>query len=179
MFSTTVFGAPGEKLPAPRPSTKMYLPKGEIEAAWLFNGDPYAGVRSRKSGAQKAGLAYQKRIGAFLNTNPSWSVAIGPWYIFVDGSGARHYCQPDFLLWDEKKEKCIIVEVKVRWTADAWWQLTKLYKPVLRKAYPDCGFCRLTICRSYDPHLPSPEEVYLPLSIVGSGFESFNVLVIP
>lgn len=176
----SVFGAPGSEAPASQPP-RMYLPQGEVQSAWRANEVPYAGARSRKSPAQKAGLAYQKRIGKFLQPNPSigcsWIVDAGSWFAFTDSSSSRHYCQPDFLLLDTKNATCIIVEVKIRWTDAAWWQLERLYLPVLRRVYPHLSLLRVCICRSYDPAIRAPEEVVLCDDLLDVRPDRFNVLV--
>lgn len=173
----SVFGAPGSEAPASQPP-RMYLPQGEVQSAWRANEVPYAGARSRKSPAQKAGLAYQKRIGKFLLSPSNWVVDSGPWFAFTDSSSSRHYCQPDFLLLDQGNATCIIVEVKIRWTDAAWWQLERLYVPVLQRVYPHLSLLRVCVCRSYDPAIRAPEEVNLCDDLMDAKPGVFNVLVV-
>lgn len=177
MDSLSVFGAPGGSISVPRPK-KTYIPEGSIERAWKVEENPHAGVRTRKSPAQKAGLAYQKRVGAFLpSRDHQWDVVAGPWYCFIDGSGLRHYCQPDFLLLDEDSSTCVVVEVKIRWTSDAWWQLRHLYLPVLRRVRPNLQMLALTITRSYDPAVRIEEPIHLIDDFMDTRPDAFNVLV--
>lgn len=179
MTQASVFGAPGpETFLVPRPQ-KMYLPKGQIKSAWQAKETPYANHRGRRSPAQKAGLAYQKRIGKFLSEGGySGSVESGPWFAFSDDGDGRHYCQPDFLLDDPSGSTCVIVEVKIRWTSDAWWQLQSLYTPVVRRALGRQFIVPLCICRSYDPSVRIPEEVKLCDDLFDASPSAFNVLVV-
>lgn len=176
----SVFGAPRGEASVPRP-LKTYLPQGEVLSAWKCKEVPYAGVHQRRSGAQRAGLVYQRRVGKLLPLfGAHWNVVHGPWYAFTDASSGRHYCQPDFILVPLDGGPSVVVEVKLRWTSDAWWQLRKLYQPVLRKASSSEGSVPrvLTICRSYDPAVCIPEEVILISSLEEVQEGSFNVMVV-
>jgi hypothetical protein len=61
-----------------------------------------------------------------------------PWVRFtnVEDLNAR-WCQPDGIIIDLAAGELVIVEMKYQHTSDAWWQLEKLYKPVLKKMYPE------------------------------------------
>lgn len=170
--------SPGIGAAPPPPTFIRYLPQGEIRDAWRTTESPFSGRRARRSGAQKAGLAYQSRIGAWASDGHYLgSVVSGPWYCYVDGGGARRYCQPD-LVFDDGLA-IVACEVKLRWTVDAWWQLRKLYLPVLQVAHgrrtPVLSLC---ICRSYDPAVQVPEPVNLVDDVAGCKPDSFNVLVV-
>lgn len=161
------------------PPAGLYLPKGEIRNAWRTTAIPFAGKRKGKpTFAQRAGLAYQKRIATYLTSrDDQWSVVAGPWYCFDDDTPRRHWCQPDFLLEDVPNKTTIIVEAKLRWTDAAWWQLEKLYLPVLQRVAPDVSLLRLCICKSYDPAISAPGPVNLISDLVDIQPDCFNVLV--
>jgi hypothetical protein len=106
-------------------------------------------------------------------------VVDGPWFAFTDSSSRRHYCQPDFLLFDEANSFGVVVEVKTRWTDAAWWQLEKLYVPVLQRVFPHLSLLRLCICRSFDPSIPLPEgAVHFCSDLMDAKPSLFNVLVV-
>lgn len=161
----------------PPPPVYLRLPQGEISHASPAS-NPFAGRRSHRSGAQKAGLAYQKRVGAWLTASVgASSVLAGSWYSYTDCSNRRGYCQPDFILSHEF-ETLVVVEAKLRWTADAWWQLTKLYLPVLRSVHRGLpSLLRLTVCRSYDPAIRIEEPVNLIDTLGEVRPDAFNVMV--
>lgn len=133
-------------------------------------------VGARRSGAQKAGLAYQRKVGAYLElVLGRAAVTSGPWFHYSSDASGRNYCQPDFLVADVLE--VLVVEVKLRWTTDAWWQLRRLYLPVVAKAFPDRRVILLCITRSYDPAARIPEEVTFVDSPQEAVADAFNVMV--
>lgn len=168
------------------PPAKIYLPTLGVSAAWLCEAkeEPYAGQgkRVRRSAAQKAGIAYQRRVGAFLaGGNRHWSLITSPWFAYCDwGGGKRRYCQPDFLLADDSNSTCVIVEVKLGAAAVplAWWQLEKLYKPVLEKTHRWQTLFSLCISRSYDPSFPAPQTPHFVDDVYSVQPGKFNFLVV-
>lgn len=178
MLHRPSFVAEQSSVPLPPLPAYIKLPRGAISAAGLHVGaSPHAGKRTRSTGAHKAGLAYQKRISDWLTMGrPPSGLECGPWYWYVDNSGIRHYCQPDFLL-HLPCGRLVVVEVKIRWTTDAWWQLRHLYLPVVGRVHPGRELIALTICRSYDPAVRIPEGARLC-----EGFDllpsAFNVMVV-
>lgn len=172
---SVVFGAPRGEASVPRP-LKTYIPCGEISRAIRVE-SPYENIRSRKTGAQRAGLSYQKKVGRFLSAHADpGTVVDGPWFAFNDDSLPLHYCQPDFLLLSISE--VVVVEVKIRWTSDAWWQLRKLYAPVVQKHYPSRTVSVLTISRGYDPAIRCPEEVSIIDALSDVDSHAFNLLVV-
>lgn len=162
-----------------RPPDHLYLPKGGITCAWRAAEVPFAGKRSRHSGAQKAGLAYQKRIGKWILGNLcNFDLIPSPWFAYCDSSNKRRYCQPDFILLDEPNKTIIIVEVKITWTSSAWFQLRCLYEPVLRTVYEGWTVIPLVISRSYDPALPKQEEPRFCNDLTNAAPNQFNVLIV-
>lgn len=163
----------------PPPTFKKRLPVGDIRDAWRTNQDPFAGRRTRRSGAQKAGLAYQRRIEAWAAAGDlrGRTLVPSPWYCYIDCGGARRYCQPDLVLDDG--HSLVACEVKIRWTVDAWWQLRRLYLPVLARAHFDrTPVFALCITRSYDPAVAAPEPVVLVDDLMDCKPDQFNLLVV-
>ncbi|HYE38144.1 hypothetical protein [Methylocaldum sp.] len=85
-----------------------------------------------------------------------------PWLYYSDELGV-HWRQPDGLLFDLKGGKIIIVEVKYQHTTDAWWQLRKLYLPILQHIFPAnlWEFKMLEIVKWFDGMVPWPEPTRL------------------
>ena len=159
----------------PPPPQFVKLPQGEIHSAGFCEAPPQLGKRSRSSGVQKAGLAYEKKLDAFLrNSYPPASMVSHPWLWYIDGSGVRRYCQPDFLLYHPSY--IVVAEAKLRWTSDAWWQLRRMYLPVLRLVYAQ-ELRPLVICRSYDPAVQISEPVRLCDGTQDCTADAFNVFV--
>ena len=85
----------------------------------------------------------------------------GPWIsYFSAGSHTLQYCQPDGLLIDSEQGLIVIIEIKLRHTSDAWWQLRHLYEPVVRKLFGDTQwrYGLVEIVRWFDPAVPFPEK---------------------
>lgn len=82
----------------------------------------------------------------------------GPWLQFYDP--AQRICQPDGLLFDVENGVIILIEIKLRHCTEAYWQLKKLYLPVLRDMFPYTLWdirC-IEIVRWYDPDVQWPDN---------------------
>lgn len=114
-------------------------------------------ISKGKTSAQKAGLRYEAKVQAFLRELfPAYQPS--PYVRFMDERGSR-VCIPDGLLTFEYK-RAVIFEIKYTHTPDAWWQLKRLYEPVLKAA----GFEEvqtIEVCKTYDPTTPFPCKVEL------------------
>lgn len=173
----SVSGTLGDGAALPPPQYIHYLPQGSIQNAWRSAERPFAGTRSRRSGAQKAGLAYQKKVVKWaFETNHGFALEVSPWFAFTDDSDSRHYCQPDLLFISGLS--ILVAEVKLRWTADAWWQLRKLYLPVLAKVFPKQTLIPLCICKSFDPSVIVPEKINLHPDLYDCRPDCFNVVLV-
>lgn len=161
------------------PPPDLFIPK-EILSAWETS-DPYAHrAKSSSTSAQKLGLAYQRKITKWIQEGDcsSWTVRPGVWYCYHDPL-RRRFCQPDILLIDESSKCMVVVEVKLRWSCAAWWQLSKLYIPVLRRVFgPEWTLIPLCVTKSYDPSIAVLDEVKICDDLFDTSPSSFNVLVV-
>jgi len=116
---------------------------------------PFASTPKGKTPAQRAGLAYEHKVHAYLEATFPGTYTASQWYSYLDERGIRKFCQPDGIL--RVGSMAVIFEVKIRFTADAWWQLRHLYSSVVICALKPklLGLCLVT--RSYDPSIPFPE----------------------
>lgn len=117
--------------------------------------------RSRATPAQRAGLAYEKKAKRHLSERFPGAVC-GQWFRFQEGRSAPRCCQPDVLLFDRPTahdDDCVItiVEIKIRFTETAWWQLTQLYRPIVEKYYRPKRIHLICMTRSFDPFVLTPE----------------------
>lgn len=105
--------------------------------------------RSKSSRVQRSGLAYERKVKEMLRRRFGDRANLGQWFKFFDGYRTR-YCQPDAIVQEE--EGILIVEIKLRFSDLAWWQLKELYLPVVRKYFrvPSCRL--LCLCKSFDPN---------------------------
>lgn len=170
-------------VPLPPPPAYLRLPPSEILWAHRALETPHADKRPRRTPAQRAGLAYQRKVEEYLTVSRGGgSLDIGPWYVYACADRVRRYCQPDVLIsrsgGAEGGVSVVVCEIKLRWTPDAWWQLRKLYLPVLRAAEGAATLIPLVICRSFDPALPKGEPVRLAEGPEDLVPDAFNVLVL-
>lgn len=114
-----------------------------------------------RSISQKAGLRYEQHVQEFLKERFGSAYWAEPKVTFRQlklRSLEPRMCRPDGLI--TFFDSMVIVEIKVQHMPEAWWQLRKLYQPVL-EAYTSKVVRCLEICRSYDPAMPFPEEFEL------------------
>ena len=76
------------------------------------------------------------------------SAHVGEWICYEDASG-RRWCQPD--AWVVGASKVAVFEVKLRHAELAWFQLVKLYAPLLHQLY-EMPVVPIEVVHSYDPH---------------------------
>lgn len=108
--------------------------------------------------SQKNGLRYERKVQAFLQEKFGKDYHPAPWLHFEDDGVARTV-QPDGVLL--RMERLYVFEIKFQHMPEAWWQLEKLYAPLLRKFFPTHQVSCVEVCRSYDPSTPFPCEVKL------------------
>jgi hypothetical protein len=107
----------------------------------------------------KEGLKYEKKALTHLQgefQNSSSHFCIEPCFRFSNGHRSR-FCFPDAILLLPDQLFDVVIEIKTRHTFDGWWQLTQLYRPVVKKALQR-EVKLLEVVRSYDPGVALPEE---------------------
>ena len=115
-------------------------------------------------GAKGNGIRFEKRVVETLEKTHS-NFFSGPAFSFKTIYNPRVVCIPDGLFF--LKEEIVVVEIKLRHTVDAWYQLTQLYAPVVGMVFPNRRLRLLEICSSYDPVERFPEP-YLTVSDLNS-----------
>lgn len=116
--------------------------------------------RSRGSSpAQKMGLRYERWVLQTLQENFGPNILFDLGISFTDNSG-RRVAIPDAILRHDNA--ILILEIKYTHTAFAWWQLRRLYEPLLFKL-TRAPILLVEVCRSYDPSVVFPEQFhYIP-----------------
>lgn len=120
--------------------------------------------------AQKGGVRYEIKAQRWLEKNlPGYQASRQ--FTFRDEGGFRSIIPDGYLLYDDMIDtRMTIFEIKSRHTSDAWWQLEKLYKPVLKEWLKSQGrrpVIRLVeVCRSFDPAVNFPTKVHLAKDFV-------------
>ncbi len=148
-------------------------PKGFQAAAKNFFGARLVGGQepsvvtarpaSLHTSSQRAGLRYEDKVKAFLAVRFGSSFLPGPWFEWFEG-GVRRRGQPDavlpVVLRGDQKATNVIFECKAYHTPLAWWQLRKLYQPIVEEAL-ERPTRVVEICNLYDSQLSLPEPAYL------------------
>lgn len=108
------------------------------------------------------GIRYERKVQEHLSNCYGDLYHPSPWFYF-ETEGRRRWCQPDGLLLDPWAGRITICEVKYQHTSDAWWQLQRLYLPVISAAFPPglWSVACLEIVKWYDPATVFPEPVAL------------------
>jgi len=142
---------------------KGFRQASEVRAAWLVTAPPHSRISksSRNTAAQKAGKRYEKKVIEILND--IYTTIPSPWISFDDKLGIERLCQPDCLVIFDCS--VVVVEIKRMHTVMAWFQLRKLYEPVVRCLFPDKNIVVAEVTSGFDPRTPWPESVEFSTSL--------------
>lgn len=110
-----------------------FRPAGLVERATFCLPPPIH--KMRYTGSRLLGVKYEAKVQEYLQGRYGERYVPNPWMVYYVG-GQRRWCQPDGLLFNWKRRAITIVEVKYQHTSQAWWQVMKLYLPVLQAAFP-------------------------------------------
>ena len=129
-----------------------------LKSATLTKTAPHFQSNGRAyTASQKRGMAYEKKVQAAFLEKYDHLYLPSPWFHYEEeGSGRKHYCQPDGLLFNPSRQRIVIVEIKLQHTRMAYQQLFNLYRPVVEHVFSpwNIGCCEIT--RWYDPAEPVP-----------------------
>lgn len=138
---------------------KNFHPATDVRRTELARNEPaWLKSNEKKQGAKGAGIRWEAKVQSFLSQDPMYTP--GPWLIFWTGtSGKPNWCQPDGLHFNFRLGILTIVEIKLKHTCVAWYQLRQLYQPVLAKLFPAPLWKHrvLELCQYFDPEERIPE----------------------
>jgi hypothetical protein len=123
----------------------------------------------RARGAKRLGLKYEKEAQPLLAKACHESPKVveylpSPWFKYRCASHPTrwNYAQPDGLAIAPNEGLVFVVEIKLRHTADSYFQLLDRYIPLMEKFFgKDWKFCPVEVCRWYDPHTAYPTRISL------------------
>lgn len=137
---------------------------GAITAARLLSEPPGFIKSERLTGARAQGVRFERkaltRVEERAQQSGDWEFLRSPWIEFVDREG-RKYCQPDGVLLPRASTQGIVVEVKLRHCYDAYFQLVRLYVPVLQVLFQGSSWRCCEIVRWFDPATSFPEPIVM------------------
>lgn len=154
------------KVEAPRKLIKprRFRPAHQVKEAEFMLEPPACFVaEKRRSESQKLGIRYEKQALEALDQGAKFDLFVpSPWIAFTDHSG-RRVCQPDALGFHEGPNGPVatILEIKLVHTIMAFWQLRRLYEPVIRRMFPKYHVRVCEVTKSFDPFTPWPERIVL------------------
>jgi hypothetical protein len=150
-------GADGAVMPPP---PKFLPPRGKITRV-----APRWRAYQRQKGnssAKEAGLRFESQLVVELHAKFP-TIEFQPEFRYHD-SGGQRICFPDAVL--RLSDRTVVFEVKLAHSADAWWQLEKLYRPVLA-AWSLLPVQVIEIVKSYDAAIQFPVPVHFITDIEG------------
>lgn len=138
---------------------RSFRPARNVREARIVPPPPFIGAPKRiRPGARLEGLKYEQQVVDMLLHRYEGRFLPGPWVEFVTGDELPRYCQPDGLLFDWRLGIITVLEIKLKHTAAAYYQLLELYAPVLAKVFParlwEFRFCE--VVKWYDPATQFP-----------------------
>lgn len=140
----------------PTPPTFSKRKAGQVLSAQLLTFE-LRHKKTRRSPVQRLGIAYEKKILTALDLILPGEFLRQPTFRFNNGRPVDEIAIPDGIhLFDNV---LTIIEIKLRHTADAWYQLNDLYRPVIARAYPHLHINLLEICRHYDRTVRLPSKI--------------------
>jgi hypothetical protein len=145
------------------PAPAHFTPALGIEWARLSAAAPPFVIHGpRKSGRRLEGLKYERRVHEHFLAEYPGLYTPGPWMYYKGTHGVK-WCQSDGLIFDFERGAIILIEIKYQHTTDAWWQMRRLYEPVLRELFPPALWTihALEVVKWYDPQVPWPESLRL------------------
>lgn len=152
-------GATGDRAAAlgrARAPRGLHLPSGEPYNV-RFGG--HVPQNTGNTSAQRAGHAFETKVHDVLLAIYDVDYRPHPAILYSDRSGL-HRAIPDGIL--RIGRTLVVIECKLTHTERAWWQLQKVYIPLLSRLTQDDVVVRgVEICRNFDPDLkwPAPFDV--------------------
>ena len=120
----------------------------------------FAKTTKKQQGSKRRGLIFEQRVVDYLDNLSEDIVGFpGMWFEFVDFHGHR-YAQSDWVGLNVKTGVVYIVEVKLSRVPKAWWQLNKLYKPLVERVLGE-GKIALVEVATDVKNVAVPEDVEL------------------
>ena len=152
------------------------VPKGfkavkGLTAAKTIAEPQFAKTAGPQKGAKKRGLIYEQRVTRLLNQH---FVGIsGLWFEFVDQKGHR-YAQADWVGFDWTKGRIYLVEAKLSRVPKAWWQLNRLYLPLVEFCFGRGNICLIEVATDLKHvQVPGPVNLISELEAARPGETSF------
>lgn len=152
------------------------LREDQIEWAQFRTHGPFQTTGKGLSPAQRRGIIYERRVARALESRYLLRYFPSQWITYGDGAGTR-WAQLDGLILLENPARAVITEVKLSHTADAYFQLTNLYRPLVTHLLRRSGrvVCTVEITKWYDCAVRFPCQVQLLSDLDAARGDCFGV----
>lgn len=158
------------------------LPNADLrtELEWARACQKPSFIRSPvRRGARRQGEIYEGKVHKHLSEKHEGQYTARQWFIYQLRNELKpRFCQTDGLLFNAATGTLVVCEVKLRHTSDAFFQLDRLYQPVLAKAFPQFKIACLEITRWYDPAIPFPVVPQLVPNELQAPVNAFGVRIL-
>lgn len=138
---------------------KGFRPAEGIKSVFISDTAPHFIKPSNLKGKLKAGVDYEAAVHVHYAKIYKKQYIANPWLYFEERRGKR-WCQPDALIVDEELRTITILEMKLKHCAKSWWQLHKLYYPVVKKLFgTGWTYSIIEVSQVFDPATNYPVHV--------------------
>lgn len=117
--------------------------------------------------ARQNGLRYEATVQEYLSCiakKENAQYLAQPSFLFTDARG-KSLCRPDAIIVGPMY--AVVIEIKIQHMPEAWWQLRRLYQPVV-EAFLKRPTRVLEIVKTFDASMPFPEDIELIPDILTS-----------
>jgi hypothetical protein len=126
-----------------------------------MNPPAFAEKTRRYTGKRADGMRCERKVKEWAGERYGDMFVPGPWFRYKElGKAQVRFCQPDGLLFAWDMRRIYLLEMKLKHTSDAWWQLKHLYLPVVAKCFPpslwEYSLCE--VVKWFDPAIAMPEK---------------------
>ena len=110
---------------------------GELRSGRFIKRPSFIRKINRTKGSKRAGELFEEKVHVELRKKFRDRYVSGAWIEYDGDLCGIKVCQPDGIIFDFERGIITVVECKLSFTADAWYQLNELYIPVLRVMFPE------------------------------------------
>jgi len=159
------------------PPVKFKPVERVLWAKWSTEAPPFIRKQERRTGRRALGVAYERKVQGYLQELYGNEYIASPWLHFQEPGGPLRWCQPDGILIRADEGIITCIEVKYQHTVDAWWQLWRLYVPVLLALFPP-SLWAMHVCevvKWFDPSTAFPQRPHMTPQLLDTRVGAFNV----
>ena len=141
------------------PCPPEFKPAGMVRRANLIKIPQLMAHNRKLQGAKARGVNYETKVQDHLSSLLPDTYVASPWFEFTSAENPRpRLCQADGFSIDIARGEILLVEVKLKHCALAWWQLHHLYAPVVQWLWPGWTIKTVEVVKWFDPATRTPDS---------------------